>query len=109
MAVRAIELIALARRAGQAVVGYDQAAAWLKAGRVGLLLQAADGAPGGRARLAPMAGDKPVLEVLRAFELAQPFGRDHVVHVAVAPGGLAKRLEEELARLAGLRSSGSES
>ncbi|MBV8167698.1 MAG: hypothetical protein JO021_12960, partial [Alphaproteobacteria bacterium] len=104
----------LARRAGQAVVGYDQVAAWLKSGRdgvlrKGVLLQAADGAPAGRARLAALAGDRPVLEALRAAELAQPFGRDHVVHVAVAAGGLATRLEAELARLAGLRRTGSES
>src|SRR3954454_1598432 len=52
VAGRSIELLGLARRAGQAVVGYDQVAAWLKTGRGGVLLQAADGAPAGRARLA---------------------------------------------------------
>jgi predicted RNA-binding protein YlxR (DUF448 family) len=103
VAERAIELIGLARRAGQAVVGYDQVAAWLKTGRAGLLLQACDGAPAGRARLAAMAADRPVAEQLRAAELAQPFGRDHVVHVALAAGGIATRVREELSRLAGLR------
>jgi predicted RNA-binding protein YlxR (DUF448 family) len=103
LAERAVELIGLARRAGQAVVGYDQVAAWLKAGRAGLLVQAADGAPAGRARLAALAGDRPVVELLRAEELARPFGRDHVVHAAVAAGGIAARLQEELTRLAGLR------
>jgi predicted RNA-binding protein YlxR (DUF448 family) len=103
IAERAIELIGLARRAGQAVVGYDQVAAWLKTGRAGLLLQASDGAPAGRARLAAMAADRPVAEQLRAAELAQPFGRDHVVHVALAAGGIATRVREELTRLAGLR------
>lgn len=102
---RALELIGLARRAGQAVVGYDQVAAWLKAGRAQLLLQAADGAPNGRARLATLAGDRPVVELLRAAELAQPFGRDHVVHVALGAGGIATRLQGELARLAGLRAA----
>jgi predicted RNA-binding protein YlxR (DUF448 family) len=103
IAERAIELIGLARRAGQAVVGYDQVAAWLKTGRAGLLLQASDGAAAGRARLAAMAGDRPVVERLRAAELARPFGRDHVVHVALAAGGIATRVREELTRLAGLR------
>jgi predicted RNA-binding protein YlxR (DUF448 family) len=100
---RAIELIGLARRAGQAVVGYDQVAAWLKAGRDGLLVQACDGAPAGRARLAALAAGRPVVEVLRAVELAQAFGRDHVVHVALAAGGIAGKLQMELTRLAGLR------
>jgi predicted RNA-binding protein YlxR (DUF448 family) len=100
---RALDLIGLARRAGQAVVGYDQVAAWLKAGRAAVLLQAADAAPAGRARLAALAGDRPVVELLRAAELAQPFGREHVVHVALAAGGIATRLLGELARLGGLR------
>ncbi len=109
LATRAIELVALARRTGRVAIGYDQVAAWLKAGNAGLLVQAADGAVQGRARLAAMAGERTVVEVLRAAELAQPFGRDHVVHVAVAAGGLATRLEAELTRLAGLRRTGSES
>jgi predicted RNA-binding protein YlxR (DUF448 family) len=103
LAERAIELIGLARRAGQAVLGYDQVAAWLKTGRAGLLLQACDAAPSGRARLAALAGERPVVERLRAAELARPFGRDHVVHVALAAGGIATRIQQELTRLAGLR------
>ncbi len=108
VAEQALELIGLARRAGQAVLGYDQVAAWLKAGRAALLLQACDGAPAGRARLAALAGERPVLEVLRADELAKPFGRDHVVHVALAAGGIAARVRIELARLAGLRDANQE-
>jgi hypothetical protein len=34
------------------------------------------------------------------------FGRDHVVHVAIAPGRLAERLHLEADRLAGLRGQG---
>ncbi|MBI3513402.1 MAG: RNA-binding protein [Proteobacteria bacterium] len=98
-----LELISLARRAGQAVVGHDQVVAWLKNGRAALLLQARDGATAGRARLAALAGDRPVVELLSAAELAQPFGRDHVVHVALAAGGIATRAQAELGRLAGLR------
>ena len=108
IAEHALELIGLARRAGQAVVGYDQVAAWLKAGRAALLLQACDGAPAGRARLASLAGERPVIEILRAAELARPFARDHVVHVALAAGGIAERLKSELARLAGLRDADQE-
>ena len=103
LAGRTLELIGLARRAGQAVVGYDQVAAALKNGRAALLLQARDGAPAGRARLAALAGDRTVIELLSASELAQPFGRDHVVHVALAAGGIATRVQGELGRLVGLR------
>jgi hypothetical protein len=44
-----------------------------------------------------------VVELLRAPELAQPFGRDHAVHVVLAAGGIATRVRKELTRLAGLR------
>jgi predicted RNA-binding protein YlxR (DUF448 family) len=92
IAARAIGLIGLARRGGQVSMGYD-------------LLQAADGAEGGRAKLGALGSGTgvPELAVLTAAELAAPFGRDHVVHLAVARGGLAKRLQIELARLKGFR------
>jgi predicted RNA-binding protein YlxR (DUF448 family) len=105
IAARAVGLIGLARRGGQVSMGYDQVQAKLKTGGVGLLLQAADGAEGGRAKLAALGSSTgvPELAVLTGAELAAPFGRDHVVHLAVARGGLAKRLQIELARLKGFR------
>lgn len=103
IATRCRTLIGLARRAGSVVMGYDQVDAWLKAKRAGLLLQAADAAPGGRTRLRDAARGIPCLEVLNAAELAEPFGRDYVVHVAIAPGGLARRITEQMTRLAALR------
>jgi hypothetical protein len=103
VAARCRSLIGLARRAGSAVMGYDQVDAWLKAKRVGLLLQAADGAPAGRGRLRSVAHGITSLEVLTARELGEPFGRDHVVHVAIARGGLARRIADQMARLAALR------
>ena len=40
---------------------------------------------------------------LPAAALGAVFGRDHVVHVAVAPGRLAEALRIETTRLAGVR------
>lgn len=97
------QMLGMARRSGQAVAGYDQAAHWLRSGKVGLLVQAADAAEGGRARLRALAGQAPERSVLRSAELGGPFGRDHLVHVAVARGGLAQRIRVALDRLAGWR------
>jgi len=97
------QMLGMARRSGQAVAGYDQVAHWLRSGKVGLLVQAADAAEGGRARLRALAGKAPERSVLRAAELGGPFGRDHLVHVAIAPGGLAQRIRVALDRLAGWR------
>ncbi len=51
------ELLGLARRAGQAVAGFDKAREWLRTGRGGLILQAADGSAAERARFLSGAAD----------------------------------------------------
>ncbi len=101
------ELLGLARRAGQAVAGFDKAREWLRTGRAGLVLQASDGSAAERARFLSGAADSvAVWDPLPAAALGRVFGRDHVVHVAIAPGRLAERLMVEAERLTGLRRSG---
>lgn len=100
---RIAETLGLARRAGQAVSGHDRAAEWVAAGRAGLLVQAADGAPAGRAKLARQAARAAAVAPLPAAVLGRMFGRDHAVHVVVAPGRLADQIAMDCARLAGIR------
>ena len=99
---RVTELLGLARRAGQAVFGFQKAREWLVAGRAGLVVQAADGSPEERGRFLSGAKDAPVVAPLDAAALGSAFGRDHVVHVAVAHGRLAEQLMVEAGRLAGV-------
>jgi uncharacterized protein len=104
LARRIGEHLGLARRAGQAVAGFDKAREWLGKGTAALVIQAADGSPEERARfLGHWAG--PVVTPLDATTLGAVFGRDHVVHVAVAAGRLAERIATEAVRLAGLAQS----
>jgi uncharacterized protein len=99
------EHLGFARRAGQAVAGFSKARAWLEKGTAALVVQAADGSPEERARfLGPWTG--PVVAPLDGTTLGALFGRDHVVHVAVAAGRLAERIAAEAERLAGLAQSG---
>jgi hypothetical protein len=100
------ELLGLARRAGQAVAGFDRAREWVRSGRVGLILQASDGSTEERRRFlggieAGRTG-MAVLAPLPAARLGAVFGRDRAVHVAVAPGKLAELLTQEVGRLSGL-------
>jgi predicted RNA-binding protein YlxR (DUF448 family) len=98
------ELLGLARRAGQAVAGFDKAREWLRNGQGRLILQASDGSAAERARfLSGAAASVTVLDPLPAAALGRVFGRDHVVHVAIAPGRLGERLAIEAMRLGGLR------
>jgi uncharacterized protein len=98
------ESLGLARRAGQAVAGFDKAREWLRSGRGRLVLQASDGSAAERARFLAGAGESvTVLDPLSTADLGRVFGRDHVVHVAISPGRLGERLAIDAARLNGLR------
>jgi predicted RNA-binding protein YlxR (DUF448 family) len=103
LASRALGCVGLARRAGQVVVGFDQVRAALRASKVAVLIAAADGAADGRAKLRRLAPDLPLITAVSRSELGACLGRDDVVQVAVAPGGLAQRLLRDVERLAGFR------
>jgi hypothetical protein len=102
---RCLDLLGLARRGGAVAGGFDAASAWLGNGAAALLLQAEDAAEGGRGKLRALARARgvPVVEIFTAADLGRALGREALVHVAVAAGGIATRLREALARLDGLR------
>lgn len=100
---RALNLIGLARRAGEAMFGHDKVRAWLKAGKGGILLLATDGSLSERSRMRRLAAAVPVIEVFSSAEMGAVFGREYAVHAIVAPGGLAQRLIVECGRLGGFR------
>ncbi len=100
---RLVETLSLARKAGVAVAGYEKARDWLVRGEAAALIQAADGSERGRTKLRPPAGPESHVTCLSAQELGMAFGRDYVIHAALAAGSLCGRVVEEAARLAQLR------
>ena len=98
-----LELIGLARRAGEAVAGFEKVRDWLRSRPAGVLLAASDGAADGRGRLRGLAPGLSVVDVLSGAELGAAWSRERVVHGVVGPGGLAAKLLCEAARLEGLR------
>ena len=103
LTTRCIELIGLARRAGQAVAGHELAKSWMANGIGILLVQASDGTMNAYNKLKVSSRILKVMRVLRAEELGKAFGRDRVVHVVLSNGGLAVKLRTEIQRLAGFR------
>jgi predicted RNA-binding protein YlxR (DUF448 family)/ribosomal protein L30E len=96
---RCLDILGMARRAGLVVAGFDQAKEALTKGSAALRLEASDGAHDGRRKLdGKMQGIETVM-LFTGTELGNALGRDHVVHIVVLPGGLAKRLKIELNRL----------
>ena len=103
LAARVVDLVALARKAGQAVTGFEKVKAALASGEARLLLQAVDGSSRERARLRPPEGENSLVSCLFAHELGVAFARDRVIHAAVLAGGLSDRIRGEALRLSGIR------
>lgn len=102
---RAIDCLGLARRAGQAALGFEVVRQWLRADRAAVLVTASDAAAGGAGKLRALAPTLARVELLDGAELGRAFGRDSVTHVALAPGRLAESLLREASRLGGFRAA----
>lgn len=99
---RVIDLISLARKGGQAVGGYEKVRDWLLREDATVLIQASDGSERGKTKL-KTPEDGVHITCLTAQELGLAFGREHVIHAALAAGGLSVRVVEEAAKLARMR------
>ena len=103
LAARCCDQIGLARRAGRAVIGFAKVEAALAAGKAAVLVAAADGAADGRSKLRALAPGLPLVELFTAAELGAAFGREYIVHAALAPGRIAQAFVADATRLAGFR------
>ncbi len=112
LAYRVVDLVSLARKAGLAIAGFEKvkealalAGEGLGKGpwaRIRVLLQASDGSERGKAKLWTPEGAR-YFNCLSSEELGRAFGRQTVIHAALASGALADRVVEEAAKLRGLR------
>ena len=100
---RLIELLSLARKGGYAICGFDKTKGALITEGVSVLIQAGDGSAPQKQKLRPPSGKNTYISCLKASELGLAFGREHVIHAALAAGGLTRMIKQEAARLAGIR------
>ncbi|MEP5762246.1 MAG: RNA-binding protein [Litoreibacter sp.] len=103
---RLIDLISLARKAGQAVTGYEKVKSWLENEHARILLQASDGSERGKSKLRSPPGKDVFVGCLTAQELGLAFGRESVIHGALSAGGLSKQVKADAIRLRGVRGKG---
>jgi ribosomal protein L7Ae-like RNA K-turn-binding protein len=112
MVRRCLDLIGLARRAGKVVAGFKKVQARLRGRNDNdggdnnggdVLLQAGDGAGGGRDKIKALAPGIRSVDVFKARELGRAIGRDQAVHVVMAGGKLAESLIREANRLMAFR------
>ncbi len=100
---RVIDLISLARRNGSAICGFEKTKGALISGKAVVLLQALDGSGPQKGKLRPPDGQNTYISCLKSAELGLAFGRDYVIHAALAAGGLTRSVKKDIARLAGIR------
>jgi predicted RNA-binding protein YlxR (DUF448 family) len=100
---RLCDRLSLARKAGLAVAGKEKVLDWLVKEDAVLLLQASDGSAREKSRLRPPPGKDSFFEVLTASEIGLSFGRERVIHAALAAGGLTELVREDALRLSGVR------
>jgi predicted RNA-binding protein YlxR (DUF448 family) len=103
LAARLVDLVALARKAGQALAGLEKTKASLVSGEAALLLQAADGSARERAQLRPPEGENTLVTCIFGHDLGVAFARDRVIHAAVLAGVISDRIRDEALRLSGIR------
>ncbi|GAL97724.1 hypothetical protein ATR1_069c0034 [Acetobacter tropicalis] len=104
---RMVELLGLARRAGQSTSGFMKVREWVMRREAAVIIHASDGSRDELDRLLSGARNLPVIEALSAEDLARVFGRERVVNAALAHGGLASRLCCENERFSGVAQGGS--
>jgi uncharacterized protein len=110
LAARCFDLIGLARRAGQAVSGYEKVRGALRSdgerrGAGAVLLIASDGPVDAAPRMEALTRGAVILRTFDGAELGAVFGRDRVVYAVIGRGQIADRLVVEMCRLEGFRST----
>ncbi|MGL6042632.1 MAG: DUF448 domain-containing protein [Sandaracinobacteroides sp.] len=103
---RALDRLGLEHRAGHLIFGSDKLSEWARAGRLHLLLHAADAAADGRSKLdqAFRSGGGQMQHVVQLAAgrdtLSRALGRENMVHSGVTDGKAAARIATEVARWA---------
>lgn len=103
LAQRALDRLGLEHRAGRLLLGSEKLMAAARAGKLSLLIHAADAAPDGSARLQQAVrsggGECGVIEAPAGRErLSGALGRDNSVHIGVADQKAAARIRGDFMR-----------
>ncbi|WP_300381705.1 RNA-binding protein [Henriciella sp.] len=106
---RCIGHLGMARKAGAAIIGFDQVRDYLRKQPPGYLIEASDGSEDGRNKvhfLAKAMYDMPnTAGALTSAELGMAFGRAHVIHALLQEGALSDSFGRAYQRLTGFRTA----
>ena len=104
---RLLSSLGLARKAAELVTGFEKVQSTILANRAAFIIEALDGAPDGRRKLADARrkarASARVIGLFTSSELGLALGAENVVHMAFLAGRGAERWSIEVDRLAGFR------
>jgi predicted RNA-binding protein YlxR (DUF448 family) len=108
---RVLDMLGLAKRSGDLILGFDQVRDAVRKSRPACLIEASDGSKDGRGKLLGLARaihadhgrEVPVVGCFLADEMGMALGRGRVIHACLEQGRFAHAWMGELARLAGFR------
>jgi predicted RNA-binding protein YlxR (DUF448 family) len=111
MGKRVLDMLGLAKRSGDLILGFDQVRDAVRNGRPACLIEASDGSKDGRGKLVGLARaiyadhgrEVPVVGCFLGDEMGMALGRGRVIHACLEQGRFAQAWMGELARLAGFR------
>lgn len=98
---RLVQILGLARRAGQARTGFVKCREWISSGKVGLVVHSLDASAEELKRLRSGANELPVVGVPVGM-LAKAFGREHAVYAVIGRGAFSQQLTDAHVRFSGL-------
>ena len=100
-----LDLMALARRSGDLLGGYEKVRSEIRKARPGWIIEAKDGSEGGREKILALClgvwDEVPLVGCFDAGELGKVFGQSHANHVLMHSGAIASNLGLQLQRLSG--------
>ncbi len=108
----ALDSLAMARKAGRIVTGQTKLNAAIRAGKIGLVIEAEDGAEDGArkthaALLATGLSEAvPVIRLFTSTQMSLALGQSNVVHAGVPSGGLSGAIIDRSGRLSRYRDIG---
>lgn len=96
----ALQIVSLARKAGDFVCGMDKVAEALQKGKVAFLLEATDAGADGHEKIAHLAQKIEIFELFTTEELDQALDKINTVHAAFLKGEMSKKVSHEFRKLA---------
>lgn len=98
---RALDALAMARKSGLVVAGFEKVKTMLLAEKAACLIHAADAGSDGSKTLNAKAGDIPIFTCFSREALGIITSRENATHLAVGHGGAAQFFIDEARRFAG--------